>query len=143
MTDVIDSLKRVERVGSENSKTTEKLIKAASEVADRIVSQFANGGEDVVLETQYVLETTDEEGRSVTHIKLRTEFAGYCIRAGRLRFGDRNSDEDYVAQNRANALRFSKDIANGLLDVIAEIIERRNAETAEALAGIEAATRKQ
>ena len=37
MPDVIDALKRLERIGSENSKTTEKLIAAAKELGDRIV----------------------------------------------------------------------------------------------------------
>lgn len=36
---IINSLKRLERAGSENSKATEKLRDAAAEVAGRIVSQ--------------------------------------------------------------------------------------------------------
>lgn len=40
LADVIDSLKRLERVGSENSKTTEKLIAAAAELFDKVVKQY-------------------------------------------------------------------------------------------------------
>jgi len=43
MADVIDSLKRLERIGSENSKTTEKLLTAARDLSELIVRQFLPG----------------------------------------------------------------------------------------------------
>ena len=53
MADVIDSLKRLERIGSENSKTTEKLIAAAAELSDKIAKQYAlqNGESCEVVKT--------------------------------------------------------------------------------------------
>src|ERR1017187_9787224 len=43
MADVIDALKRLERIGSENSKTTEKLLAAAAELGKKIVAQYEIG----------------------------------------------------------------------------------------------------
>ena len=41
MTQIIDALKRLERSGSENSQTTQKLIDAAEQLSRKIVEQFS------------------------------------------------------------------------------------------------------
>jgi hypothetical protein len=44
----IDALKRLERVGSEDSKTTQKLLAAATELSKLIVERFAAIGVESV-----------------------------------------------------------------------------------------------
>ena len=97
MADVIDALKRLERLGSESSKATQKLIEAAALVESRIVEQFA-AFDDVI------------------------EFPGtaYEIRDGKLY----NAPGERVSFDRGAALTFAADIAGGLLDVIVEELAR-------------------
>jgi hypothetical protein len=40
MSNIIDSLKRLERIGDETSKTTQKLIESARELADNIETEL-------------------------------------------------------------------------------------------------------
>ena len=109
---VIDALKRLERVGSENSKTTQKLITAAAKLAQTIVAQYY----------------------PEAHIPSLaiSKFDGYSIANSTL---CRNNED--VAGSRYNALAFSKDVATGLLDCIAEELEERTHESAAALSMIE------
>jgi len=97
MPDIIDSLKRLERVGSENSKTTQKLIAAATEPSQLIVKQFAVVGSERV-DVVWVHNAT---GPSFS----------YTILKGRLCNDRRQSS--FVDETRDDALAFSKDIADG------------------------------
>jgi hypothetical protein len=125
MSNIIDSLKRLERIGDENSKTTQKLIEAARELADNIVKQFnVSASETVRLKTSGRTDGEDEE---------YTRLADYRIQSGQLSFWH---PLGYVAENRENALRFSKDIANGLLESFAEILEGRLKDSETALAAM-------
>ena len=120
MTQIIDALKRLERTGSGNSKTTHRLIEAAEQLSRQIVEQFC-------AKDEYVLD-----------IAPKGSAMKYSIQTGRLT----NADSRYVAENRETALAFATDVADGLLDAITETLEKRKAEAEGALGVIEAALRK-
>lgn len=120
MSQVIDALKRLERVGSDNSKTTQKLIEAADRLAHKIVDQY-----DV--RDKYVVDVAPQFTRT-----------RYSILNGRLV----NGESRYVAENRDAALAFAKDVASGLLDGIVESLERRKTESQDALAALHEAMRR-
>jgi hypothetical protein len=136
MSDIIDSLKRLERAGSENSKTTQKLIAAAHELSNLIVEQFAVIGSEgvpvVSLYSKTVYDDNEERFRQVG-----PDFR-YGISRGRL-YNSGRPNSPFVDETRDDALAFSKDIADGLLDHIIEALEKRAGENAEGLATIEGA----
>ena len=120
MSQVVEALKRLERVGEANSETTRKLIEAADLLAHKIVEQY-----DV--RDKYVVDVAPQFNRN-----------RYSILNGRLV----NGESRYVAENRDTALAFAKDMAAGLLDGIVESLERRNEESSEALSAVENALRR-
>jgi hypothetical protein len=124
MSNIIDSLKRLERIGDETSKTNQKLIQAATDLADGIVKQFAAGPDEMI--------DLDIGGR----------FLDYQIMHGRLVFFNNSTWKGFVARDRDNALRFSKDVANGLLDGLAEILAKRLEAAQGGLAGLQKARTK-
>jgi hypothetical protein len=131
---IIDSLKRLERIGDENSKTTQKLIQAADELASTIAKQFAvQGTEHFELPTRFRKTGSNFE---------ETGFLPYAIDQGCLVFGTGYACEGYVARDRENALAFSRDIANGLLGLLAEILAERLKDTTDGLAAIQTANQK-
>jgi hypothetical protein len=145
---IINSLKRLERAGSENSRTTEKLREAAAEVANKIVEMVP-------------LSLIDEEGPKGAVVSLPR---GYVIeeRTGNnasfrylTRDGDPLWESRYLdakenhyqggdfncwigAANRDDILRFSKDIATGLLNEIATWLEERTKANQSATATLKA-----
>ena len=119
MADVIDSLKRLERIGSENSKTTQKLIDAADALENLILAQFPR--QDGV----YFKRDGDVRGYGKSPYAL-----SYSITAGRLR--NRSTDSEPVSNDRASAMRFAEDIADGLLDVIEFVLVNSQREAAPA-----------
>ena len=124
MADVIDALKRLERVGSEHSKTTEKLLKAANELAEKIIAQYAaQPGERISIRQpgMSLLRPDESSGQPFN----------YWIENCRLVRGPLPGVQ--VAQNRDAALGFSKDVANGLLDYISEDLVKRTSESASAI----------
>jgi hypothetical protein len=147
MTDIIDSLKRLERVGSENSKTTEKLIAAARELSAKIVSHFDNckDGEIVVASNHdSPMIHHPDSSKPLTPWKHT-----YRIFDGQLHFDTRrfrsgkvHMDHEYVAADRENAFAFSEDVAAGLLDGIAEALEARSSKSKEVLPSLTAALKK-
>jgi hypothetical protein len=130
MADIIDSLKRLERFGSENSKTTQKLIDAAAELSRLIVGYFGPCEDGTIA-------AKAEHDYENSKRKYKTAWVhNYSICSGKLCFqGDRGIQlgYEYVAKNRENALRFSKDVAAGLLEGITATLEKRSTETEEAL----------
>ena len=120
MSEVIDALKRLERVGGENSATTRKLMDAADRLAAKIVEQF------------------DERDKYVIEVAPRFHGSRYSILNGRLC----NGESRWVAETRDTALDFARDIASGLLDAVTENLEQRNAESRHALAAVEGALRR-
>ena len=128
MADVIDSLKRLERIGSENSKTTEKLLTAARDLSELIVRQFLPGvGQGVTvatIERKNSLGWADDTSYWVGPVK------------GDLRLTRNNV---IVWDNRSVALEFSKDVADGLLDLIVETLTERAKNGLEGLSVLDAA----
>src|SRR5580700_3920651 len=49
MADVIDSLKRLERLGDENSKTVQKILEAARDIEARILQLYENHADGVTI----------------------------------------------------------------------------------------------
>ena len=131
MSDIIDSLKRLERVGSENSKTTEKLIAAAQELGQKIVDQFriSTKREDVTVVDRRNKSWEDTK----THYKPEMY---YFIEGGRLKNGTKDM---FVDESRDAALAFSKDVALGLLEHITEGLTKREAESKTGLAHLDVA----
>lgn len=128
MADVIDSLKRLERIGSENSKTTEKLLTAARELSELIVRQFLPGvGQGVTVAT---IETKNSLGWA--------DDTSYWVGPVRERFLLTRNNVP-VWDNRGVALEFSKDVADGLLDRIIETLTERAKNGQQGLDVIEAA----
>ncbi len=156
MTDVIDSLKRLERVGSENSKTTEKLIFAAAQLSSTIVGYFPGCSDRTVVACiEREKEPKKEPPRSPTGtgngvIFTRDTFRDispwkheYMIYKGVLCFRvDFPDKKNYVAANRENALAFSEDIAAGVLEAIIQTAETHQRRTAEAIPALEAVLKK-
>lgn len=127
---IIDSLKRLERVGEETSLTNQKLIQAAAELAGNIVEQFAAARtEDLNLDTSI---TRNEAGGPKS-----TGLHRYKIVKRQLVFSDYRDGLGYVALDRDNALEFSKDVAKGLLDRFEEILSNRLADAIDGLVILE------
>jgi hypothetical protein len=128
MADVIDSLKRLERIGSENSKTTEKLLTAARELSELIVSQFLPGvGQGVTVAT---IERRNSLGwADDTNYWVGPVGGKFLLTRDRVPVWD----------SRGVALEFSKDIADGLLDRIVETLTERAKNGLEGLGVLEAA----
>jgi hypothetical protein len=120
MSQVVDALKRLERAGDANSQTTRKLVEAADRLAQRIVEQY------------------EARDKYVADIAPQFTRARYSVLNGRLV----NAESRYVAENRITALAFALDIADGLLDGIAESMENRNQESRQALSGVENTLRR-
>jgi hypothetical protein len=128
MADVIDSLKRLERIGSESSKTTEKLLTAARELSELIVKQFFPGvGQGVTVAT---IERKNSSGW--------VDETSYWVGPVREKFLLTRNNVP-VWDNRGVALEFSKDVADGLLDRIVETLTERAKNDQEGLDVIEAA----
>ena len=128
MTDVIDALKRLERVGSENSKTTEKLIQAAAALAATIAGMYNPGADELI---QVISDWSyDAQGLPIQG----SHSMNYMISGGILVNGH---DYTYVAQNRDAALAFSSDVANGLLDLITENLQTRKEQSQGGLSILE------
>src|SRR5579872_4797138 len=136
MSDVIDSLKRLERIGAENSKTTEKLVVSAREIAEAILEQFQPFDDDETIQVAKRIGRnrrhpditfTDEGGNEVELTQFELD---YYIQDGKLVNRD---DGRYVGKNRETSLRFAEDIADGLLDVISKVLAERGQESAERL----------
>ena len=134
--DIINAVKRLERAGDENSKATKKLHEAAREVAYKIEAVAPVG---VLLPRGYRVERVKSNVGSDEFLTLRGdrdeyqrgEYHYYWIDGcGRYLHGDFHAE--VPAQTRTGSLRFAKDVAEGLLDEIAEFLEQRKAESEKA-----------
>lgn len=125
--DVINAVKRLERAGSESSRTTEKLFEAASKIAEKIEKVAPVG---VILPRGYKVVEIRSNVSSEDFLAVVDTWdlsvIGYIDGIGRYLHGDFNCW--IPAQERDIILQFAKDIADGLLDDIAEFIEDRNKE---------------
>jgi hypothetical protein len=140
MADVIDSLKRLERIGSESSKTVEKIIEAARELAAVIVSAYG-ADKTVAIQLPNPYGTSQNPNGPLPR---RRQFQDYVITDGTLTVLNYSTNK-YVAvwHDRQEALRFAEDIAHGLLDLIAEDLEKRQSQNVLALDKLLAARKQQ
>jgi len=146
MSDVIDSLKRLERIGSESSKTVEKILQAAAELERTIASQYArSSGARIsafsILEKirtkrncsiNEACESIGVDYKRIMNMEYRIEWKhshDYSVRRG--------SSDLRVSENREMALAFASDIANGLLRLIECDLEMRSDEQKLALADLQ------
>ena len=153
MSDVIDSLKRLERIGSENSKTVEKIIAAAREAEAKIIEQYLKRSDGVVIDPASILgraaegkSSSFEETARALRVRCREqhevdEFPSYSGLPARYTISEnsngrrlyRANSSEWVGENRDTALAFAKDLSNGLLAVIAEDLSQQRRENEEAL----------
>jgi hypothetical protein len=126
--DTIDALKRLERAGSENSKATAKLHEAASELAGRIIKAVPA---NVTLPRDYrvvkVKSNVGEESFLVHGQADELDYDHWIDGTGKYLHGDCHCD--IPPQTREGSLQFAKDIAEGLLDEIAEFLDQRQCES--------------
>ena len=143
--DLISAVKRLERAGDENSKATKKLHEAAKTVAYLIEAQAPVG---VKLPHGYSVERVksnvgSDEFLTVPHDKVN-EFGEreyfWIDGCGRYLHGDFHAQ--VPGQTRAGSLKFAKDVAEGLLDEIAEFLEKRKEESESAATVLEQAAEK-
>ncbi len=142
MADIIDSLKRLERIGSESSKTVEKIISAAQELEAKIVELYRTApGPNVFINSVVILSKVTAERKCT-----QNEAAGHLGLAPGARFNYRiysgclfHEPGDRVSLNRDTALHFAKDIADGLLSVIAADLSMQQRENEDALQTLERA----
>lgn len=126
MSNLIDSLKRLERAGAENSRTTEKLREAAVEVAIKIAVTVApHDRTRVELPRGYEICAWEDEAGAAFGYLRPAESSDY-FEAG-------------ATPSLASAQIFAADIASGLLDEIAAFLEERAAQNEQATATLEAA----
>jgi len=133
---IINSLKRLERAGQENSRYTQKVREATSEVADLIATcSISPLTENLTLLRELDIYPLGKysfirgmQGKVL--IKLNDEIlnpSGYLPSDG---------------PSRNTCLEFAKDIADGLIDAIAEEVEVENRKLQEAEEALENAKKK-
>ncbi len=168
MADVIDSLKRLERLGDEKSKTVQKILEAAEEIESRILQLYVECQEGTTIRCsagfsqprpqipswdvpgerapgQYDSECraferdAQQRGLSVELYDRTYRIENLHGRRRLIRNSDISSNDEGVSENRDAALRFADDIAKGLLVTIAEDLARQQQENEKALAALESA----
>lgn len=138
---IINSVKRLERVGSEHSKATEKLFQACSEVA---VFLLENVPPNVWFgEFGYIVPSLDNSEPGPSRIyEVRYHrgwnndlYDGYQLeRKGERIARSHSTSRDW---NRDTAMAFAKDVANGLLDEAVVAIREETDRLAEAAQTVE------
>jgi hypothetical protein len=136
---IINSLKRLERVGSETSIVTQKLRESASELAEVVIDKLEMLGdrENTAImgwrvrkvrsnvATRYFLVTGDDYDEEFIHNSADSYYM----------HGDFNCW--IPGCKRDTVLKFAKDVKNGLLDELAEALEEQKEEAKKALKKIE------
>ncbi len=140
MAQIIDSLKRLERAGSDYSRATEKLFEAAEDVAAKIeemipaVKYLFNGDKDpstILPRKYYVKGIKSNEGyEKFLCINDKYDETFYIDGIGGYVHNDFNCP--IPGQDRTTILQFAKDIAGGWLDEVAEWLGKRTKESNEA-----------
>jgi hypothetical protein len=108
MANIIDDLKRLERIGSEHSETTRKLLDAARNLSDKIVSLFP------------IDRCGDVNVNGLLEGAYSQRAALYAITSEGVKNG-----RELVFQHREAALSFAHDIADGLLLFIENELKAR------------------
>ena len=120
---VINALKRLERAGSEHSKTTEKLVEAARIVAEQLVALLPDGV--TLREFRGDYERTDDD-----RLLVQVELGSWARLTG---------VSTVTSYQRRAALKFAEDLAGGLLDQVASYLEKDAAVAIEATSKLRAA----
>jgi hypothetical protein len=139
---IINSLKRLKRAGSENSRTTQKLREAAKDAALTIIELIPRDAVDEPLPRGY--QIAYRRSNIAGEFYLQVPNSGYDSDA---RFLDiktshylHNDFHCHVeAATREDVLKFASDIASGLLSEIAAWLEERAQANKEATAKLETA----
>lgn len=135
---VVDALKRLERAGSENSRSTEKLREAARVVAGQVtLAVIAGDNENVMLPRLYQVIVNDNNQYVLFKMRPATDedrWDEYCTDEYK-----RVETVEYHFAPRAAVLNFAADIADGLLDEIAAFLEERSQANEQAAQVLEAA----
>ena len=120
MANVIDSLKRLERIGSEHSETTRKIIEAAVELSEKIVSLYPESvGYCVVADNTENPSDDDVFDRyramkyGIHEVDANEAPPGRPRRKCRVVYNELKNAAVY--ESRDAALQFASDVANGLL----------------------------
>jgi hypothetical protein len=150
MSNIIDSLKRLERVGSENSKTTRKLIAAAREVSSLIARQFCPGEKESikVVDASFDRAQGWVRNRNLSGVQPGRRFVWYWVKcdgeggAVLLREDPYSSKPAESLDQRETALQFAADIADGILDLFSQRLEELNRESTEGLMTLETTLEK-
>ena len=144
-----DAILRLERAGSENSKTTAKLIDATVEVANKIVAVLDAAGLDYARagnEIRISLRKFDDKGIDCGGMEYWYRKPNYFYNNQTVHGTLYNMDPDngFAAKlnnnavdlgewatdqsdvSRQDALAFAKDVADGLIGKIAEWLENRS-----------------
>lgn len=112
---IINALKRLERAGSEHSRTTAKLVTAANTLADHIIGQLIEMERDATSDLVAVLP----------------QGVRYCVGPRRLCLGEDELGEDIAVGSetttRSSALNFAHIVASGWLEQMAGWLEQQNA----------------
>lgn len=139
MTDVISALKRLQRAGSEESRASQKLREAASVVATRIEVTLLPA-------LQATRRSYPEErvlgipGTDYTVVYRRdadTEWAELRLDYATLYEPGYALADPYSPAPHEVALRFARDVAEGLLDKVAALLETLAAESDAATSTLE------
>ena len=131
MNDVVNALKRLERAGSEHSRTTDKLREAAAEVA-----KFIEGNVPVGMELPRGYIVLRDDGSSYLMTPEVEEVSGqYCYPCQYALYPGGSKP----FPTRAALHEFAKDIADGWLDEVAEMLERVAEEDSASTQTLEAA----
>jgi hypothetical protein len=140
MSDIIDSLKRLERIGSENSKTVEKIIEAARDIEKKIISQYEQSESATIDPVGILLRIAKQTNCSIADVACSAGLDANVLYGMRYTIEWRQNEGgglflgvDRVSTNRETALDFAKDLAGGLLFLIENDLLRRRSEEGQAL----------
>jgi hypothetical protein len=130
---IINAVKRLERAGSENSRTTQKLFGAARQVAE-LIEDMVPAGEELP-RGYYVKKVQSNIGYGLflcydELVENNLEITRYIDGIGGYLHGDFHCW--IPGQDRDTVLQFAKDVATGFLDEIAEWLEKRAEENQKA-----------
>lgn len=120
---IINSLKRLERAGEENSRHTKKLKEATANVASQI---FDSVKDSIELDTNYAIEWDYEkiaDGLYFCKIGNNNPFISLC--ADSPEEADQNCINEYEFVTRVNAFEFAKMVNEGVIDKVAEYLEQK------------------
>jgi hypothetical protein len=132
MANVIDALKRLERIGNEHSDTTRKIIDAAEELSEKIASFYP---ESTTSNTPIVDIWEKRDGAVVSGTHMKYSLARRSEGQGLRVFNELK--RQFVSDDREVALEFAVHIAQGLLVCIEEDLHRRTATDRSGLAAFQ------